>query len=127
MRVIIAGGRDFINRRKFAYAMEDISKDIKITEVVCGMCRGADMMGRGWAMAHDIPVKEMPADWNEYGKRAGYVRNAEMAQYGDALIAFWDGLSLGTKNMMEVALKKGLYVKRVGYHSGEKDGGGENS
>jgi hypothetical protein len=58
-----------------------------------------------------VPLKIFPAQWSIYGKGAGYIRNREMAQYADALIAFWDGKSKGTKNMIDEAKKQGLIIK----------------
>ena len=56
-----------------------------------------------------------PADWERHGKAAGPIRNAEMADVSDALIAFWDGQSCGTKSMIELAKRKGLQVAVVRY------------
>jgi hypothetical protein len=73
-----------------------------ITEVVCGMAKGADTFGMKWAICDaGIPVKKFPADWETYETRAGPIRNGEMADYADGLIAFiWDG-SRGTANMIQ--------------------------
>jgi hypothetical protein len=60
-----------------------------------------DQIGEDWAREHNIPVKQFLAQWNIHGKSAGPIRNKEMAEYADALIAFWDGQSKGTKNMIE--------------------------
>ena len=54
-----------------------------------------------------------PADWEQYGPRAGYIRNSEMAKVATHLIAFWDGRSKGTKHMIDIARKAGLYVLAV--------------
>ena len=68
-------------------------------------------MGEFGALHHDSPVKKFPADWGGLGKRAGYLRNEQMADYADALIAVWDGKSKGTKHMIDSAASKGLIVK----------------
>ena len=75
-----------------------------IEEIVCGLAQGPDWQGKLWAEANNIYVKEFPADWTKYGKRAGFLRNEEMAQYSDVLIAFWDGTSKGTNHMINTAL-----------------------
>ena len=107
MKLIIAGSRNFNN---YALVEKTIAEmDIEITEVVCGDARGADTLGEEWAIAHSVPVKHFPADWNSYGKAAGYIRNAEMANYGDYLLAFWDGHSPGTKHMINS-------MKRINKH-----------
>lgn len=58
---------------------------------------------------HNIPLELYPADWNGYGKSAGYRRNVQMAQVADALIAITNG-SPGTKHMIDIANEKGLKV-----------------
>lgn len=82
-----------------------------ISEVVSGAARGADSLGELFAKENNIPVKQFPADWNAHGRAAGPIRNRQMAEYADVLIAFWDGKSPGTKNMIETMLKKGKIVK----------------
>ena len=102
-KVIIAGSRNF-NDWRLAYQTLDEYKD-KIKEVVCGDAKGADTIGANWAQEHGIKVHHFPADWQKYGVSAGYVRNKQMGDYADALIAFWDGVSPGTKDMIEYMQK----------------------
>ncbi len=64
---------------------------------------GADALGERWAKENDIPVKVFPANWDKHGKAAGPIRNKQMAAYGEMLIAFWDGKSSGTGNMISLA------------------------
>lgn len=99
MKVIIAGSRH-MPFTQYPLIGQAVSKSgFKITEVVCGMARGADMFGAKWAYENKIPVKKFPANWDEHGLAAGPIRNAEMAQYADAAIIFiWDG-SRGSADM----------------------------
>jgi hypothetical protein len=106
MKTIIAGGRDY----RFNQEDWEMLEGLVITEVVCGGARGADECGRQWAISKGIPVKMFPADWNTNGKAAGCIRNRQMAEYGERLVAFWDGVSRGTKNMIATAEKLGLEV-----------------
>jgi hypothetical protein len=108
MRVIIAGSRDIADPRALQAALQEV--DWRITQVVCGMARGADKLGYDWAKANNIPIAEFPADWNRYGKSAGHRRNAEMAKNADALLALWDGQSRGTNNMIYLAACHNLKV-----------------
>jgi len=108
MKVIIAGGRDFTN-----YALvEDAIKcsAFEITQVVSGKAKGVDTLGEVWALANNVPVEAFPADWSQHGRAAGPIRNREMAEYADALIAIWDGESKGTANMIQQARNKRLNV-----------------
>ena len=77
------------------------------------MAPGVDTLAVRWANYHGYPLKEFPADWNKYGKAAGYRRNVEMAEYADLLIAFWDGKSPGTKHMIDIMKSKGKHGKIV--------------
>lgn len=76
------------------------------TEVVSGLAQGPDTHGKTMALERDIPVKEFPADWNTFGKKAGALRNIQMAEYADGLLALWDGKSRGTKHMIESMLER---------------------
>jgi hypothetical protein len=62
-----------------------------------------------------LPIDKHPADWNALGNGAGKFRNRKMAGVADALVAFWDGSSPGTKDMIAVARDKGLAVRVVLY------------
>ena len=106
MKVVIAGSREGVSYSDVKTAIEE--SGFVITEVVSGTARGVDRLGEQWANKNNITVKPFPADWNTYGKRAGYLRNTQMADYADALIAVWDGESRGTKHMIEEAKRKGL-------------------
>ena len=66
-----------------------------------------------YAADHNLQCELFPADWEHHGKAAGPIRNAEMAEVADALIAFWDGQSRGTKSMIDLAKRKGLQVAVV--------------
>jgi hypothetical protein len=98
MKVIVAGGRDYAD---FEHVTAVLKSHSEITEVVSGLARGADMMGWNYAFSNDIPIEEFPADWEHNGKAAGILRNKEMGDYAEALIAFWDGKSKGTKHMID--------------------------
>lgn len=106
MKLIIAGSRNFQDYEKLKAGVENLT--FPITEVISGNARGADQMGEWWAQQKEIQVRVFPANWSQHGKAAGYIRNKEMANQADALIAFWDGKSKGTKHMIDIALDKGL-------------------
>lgn len=76
------------------------------------MAVGVDTLGYRWAQCNNIPIKEMPANWNRDGKKAGPIRNRDMAEYADAAIVIWDGSSPGSRNMIENMLrrKKPYYI-----------------
>ncbi len=109
MRTIIAGSRTatFLHVRA---AVDACPFKDQITRVISGTARGADTYGEHIAAAEGWGVDCMPADWDRYGRRAGYIRNEEMAQVAKALIAVWDGESKGTRHMINLAEQYGLRV-----------------
>jgi hypothetical protein len=81
--------------------------------VVSGLADGPDTLGIDYAKANGIPWVEFPAKWRingVYHPEAGFVRNGEMANYAEALIAVWDGKSRGTKHMITVAKLRNLKI-----------------
>ena len=108
MRTIIAGSRDDVVYAHLLVALEEI--DWVPSVVISGTARGADKLGELWADHNDVPVERFPADWNQFGKSAGYRRNAEMAANAEALVALWDGKSRGTMHMIDLAKKAGLKI-----------------
>lgn len=87
-------------------------KDIMI---LSGGARGADNFGEIYARTHGYALMIYEAKWKEYGKAAGPMRNKKMAENADALIAFWDGKSKGTANMISEAEKHKIKVCVVRY------------
>ena len=108
MKTIIAGSRDIEDIAELYAAIEECGWTPSI--VVSGTARGVDRLGELWAENKGIPIERHPADWNTHGKRAGRIRNAQMALSAEALIALWDGKSKGTQHMIEVAKLHGLRV-----------------
>jgi len=80
------------------------------TVVISGRARGADTLGEEWAKANNVPREVYPANWDLYGKSAGFIRNKQMAEVAEALIALWDGSSKGTSHMINIARAKGIRV-----------------
>ena len=85
--------------------------------IVSGGCAGADVLGERYAKENGYSIDRYPAEWQKYGRKAGIMRNAVMADNADALIAYWDGISRGTKNMIDEARKKGLAVRVKRYEN----------
>lgn len=113
MKLIIAGCRNFVNQD---FIIQHIDENVvlwDIKEVVCGGAEGVDKIGAYWAQIHKIPVAYHIAEWRKFGPSAGPIRNKKMAEYGDELLAIWDGKSKGTKNMIDQMNKLGKPVKVV--------------
>lgn len=118
-RVIIAGTRDFKDYELLkSYCDYMLSKKVESGEeivVLSGGASGADALGEQYAKERGYNILHYPAQWDKYGRRAGPMRNRQMADNADALIAYWDGESRGTKNMIEEAKKRGLMVAVKNY------------
>jgi hypothetical protein len=114
MKTIIAGSRSILDYCTVKRAI--ISSGYQISEVVCGMAKGVDTLGLRYANEHNIPVKEFPAEWDKYGRSAGFRRNVQMAEYAEALLAICDhtnynaNIVSGTQHMINIATNKGLVV-----------------
>ena len=118
-RVIIAGSREMADyeaaKKAIGEAFSEIGRSTQVC-VVSGHCRGADILGERYAREHGLELEIFPAEWNRYGRRAGFIRNTQMAEFASeegcegALIAFWDGESRGTKMMIGIAEKKGIGI-----------------
>lgn len=104
MKLIIAGSRGLnISLRQVDEHVKLFEEELdrRVTEVFSGLARGPDLAGHAWATRKGIVVREYAADWEKYGKRAGIIRNQMMGNSADALLAFYDGESRGTKHMLE--------------------------
>ena len=108
MKTLIAGSRNIIDYDKFLEIMDICPFKNEITEVVSGGARGVDLMGERWAKDNDILIKKFPANWEKYGKAAGFIRNREMLDYIEVAIIVWDGQSSGTKDMIFILGSKKL-------------------
>lgn len=116
-KVIVAGCRDFADcellKEKCDFYLQN--KKPENIVIVSSHASGADALGERYAQERGLQLETYPADWKAHGRAAGPIRNAQMATVADALIAFWDGKSRGTKNMIDTATKRGLKVAVVRY------------
>lgn len=106
-KLVICGSREF---PKDAYFIQQSIHSVMggIDCIVSGGARGPDTWAREYAENLSIPFIEIKADWNKYGKKAGYLRNIEMLELEGVskVLAFWDGVSRGTKHTIDCALAR---------------------
>lgn len=117
-KLIIAGGRDFNDQTLMRERLGEMVKQGIIdgsVELISGMAKGADLMGYFIFKENGLTIHEFIPDWDGLGKRAGFVRNAEMGDAADLALIFWDGQSRGTKHMIEYMEKLGKPVYLVRY------------
>jgi len=109
LKTIIAGSRNITD---YSFVSDVIKvSGIYITRIISGGARGPDKLGIRYAIDHKIPYDVYEPDWDKYGKQAGFLRNCEMGDNADALIAIWDGYSRGTKHMIDYAMNSKRILK----------------
>jgi len=106
MKILVAGGRDFDDYDRLKSDLDAL----KPTTIISGMARGADSLGCDYGAYEGIHVHAFPANWNLYGKSAGYKRNQQMLDEGkpDLVLIYYDGSSKGTGHMIDIAKKAGI-------------------
>lgn len=109
-KYLIAGSRTF---NDYNLLLQVINKYEKPDVIIEGGAKGADVLGRRYANENNIECQEYKADWDRYGKSAGYIRNSEMVNQldkTDKAFIFWDGKSKGTKHTIDLCNKKNIEI-----------------
>jgi len=109
-RIVVTGGRDFADVHGAFDFLDVVHQELGIGFVGQGGARGADFLGKRWALDHVIPTQQFDADWERYGKRAGHLRNGVMLREvaPDWLVAFPGGR--GTADCVAQAQSLGIRV-----------------
>lgn len=107
MKIAVIGSReiDFINLDKH------LPKEC--TEIVSGGARGVDSLAARYARTHGLKLTEFLPDYDSFGKSAPLIRNKDIVNYSDGVIAFWDGESHGTLHVIDYCEKIGKPYKIV--------------
>lgn len=106
MKVAVIGSRTLKDYEK---VKKDLS-GLPITELISGGAIGADSLGERYANEKGIPTKIFLPDWKKHGKAAGFIRNTDIIENADMVVAFWDGQSKGTKDSITKANNLGKKV-----------------
>lgn len=117
-KIVIGGCRAFTNYRLFCEYVDLCLARLARHGTICiisGHCSGTDKMGERYAAERGYEVEIYPADWERFGRSAGPIRNREMVDAADCVIAFWDGVSPGTASLIDYAKSqnKPLRVKKI--------------
>lgn len=127
-KIIIAGSRSFMGPENYKLLKKKMDKMVKGIKgkivILSGVSKGADAFGEKWAFENGYTVMRFHPDWKrckggKYDKTAGMKRNVEMAKQADACVVFWDGVSPGTKGMIEIAKKHKLQLRVVRFEAEE--------
>jgi YspA, cpYpsA-related SLOG family len=113
VRVIVCGSRDWEDRERVELRLSQLPPS-PTTTIVHGAALGPDRIAGSFGSLLGMTVEEHPAEWDRLGKSAGRVRNEKMALLGaDLCIAFWDGESKGTKDMIDRCHLHGIPVEII--------------
>lgn len=114
-RIIVAGSRSYTNYKQFVIFMDSYDRKFHEEHIYISgdASRGADAMLIHWCELRRKPYVTFPADWEKNKRIAGFLRNKEMADNATHLLAFYDGRSNGTRNMIWEAKKHHLVFEIV--------------
>jgi len=110
MVIAIIGSRTFNNYALLKSEVDKVAADNPISLIVSGGAIGADKLGERYAVEHSVDKLVLKPDWNRFGKSAGFIRNKDIVDNADTVIAFWNGESKGTKHSIDYARKLGKQV-----------------
>jgi hypothetical protein len=129
MKLVIAGSRSIDDEGMVKTIIEETleEKDWNPEEIISGGASGVDSIAEDWAKSQGIEFQKFEPEWGDidhedalvrerqdgtkYDAAAGPRRNKKMAEYGDALLAIWNGTSDGTKHMIKVGKQENLEVE----------------
>jgi hypothetical protein len=109
MKVLVCGGRNYLNRAKVFETLDYLDTTRHFTLVIHGNARGADSLGAQWGYERRRNVTGVPAQWDKYGKKAGYIRNITMADLQPDLIVAFPG-GIGTNMMIDIAKSRQIPI-----------------
>lgn len=115
MRVIIAGSRTFQGSEEVAAKIDHLLRSCINPIIISGTASGADKFGERYAASRGYEIERYPADWNKHGRSAGYKRNLEMGEIADVAIVIWDGVSRGSKHMIQIMQKLKKPVRIINF------------
>ena len=114
MQLAIIGSRNFTNyaqlrdviNQYFVSHQDAGYPKFTFDTIISGGAKGADDMGAKFAKINNIGLREYIPDWDKHGKSAGFIRNRNIINDSDFILAFWDGISKGTANSLSLAKKQ---------------------
>lgn len=113
MKIGIIGSRSFDKYELVKDVMNEYINQVDI--IVSGGAKGADTLGEVWAKENGKEILIFKPEWDKYGKKAGFIRNQDIVKNSDLVIAFWDGVSKGTKSSIDLCKKFGIKIKVINY------------
>ena len=108
LKLAVVGSRSIQNFRFVGCILDGIVAAMGYSEVtlISGAAAGVDSLAAKWARKRGFEVIEFPADWEAHGRSAGFIRNRDIVESADGVVAIWDGISKGTANSISLAKKR---------------------
>ena len=116
--LIVAGSRTMDD---YSFVHKEIQKFIKSNcfvkdiSIISGHAKGVDLLGERFAKNNNLNLIILPARWEKFGKRAGYLRNRDMADLATHCLVICENNSKGSRHMYNIAKSKGLITSIVEY------------
>lgn len=111
MKIAIIGSRGFNDYDLLKYTMEKYDA----STIISGGAKGADSLAKKYANEFSLELIEFLPDWSKYGRSAGFIRNLDIINNSDVVVAFWDGTSKGTLHSITTSQKKGKPLEIIRY------------
>jgi len=108
-KILVCGGRNYTNKDRVYTILDRIHKYYSDICIVQGGAMGADYIAKSWAIDNNIKQHEFKANWNQYGKGAGAIRNQQMLEFDPDLVVAFAGGS-GTADMINRSKNAGIKV-----------------
>lgn len=111
-KIAVVGSRDLECTQAIETTLDNILSVNGSFTLVSGGAQGVDSIAEDWAKRHGLPTEVFEADWDGLGDKAGIKRNSDIVAAAEVIIAFWDGVSVGTLDSIKKAktAKKGVKV-----------------
>lgn len=105
-KIAIIGSRSFQDYNFVEITVDALLRENEKPTIISGGASGADAVAKLYAMKRDFPYVEFPALWSKHGRAAGFIRNEQIVDAAEWVLAFWDGKSRGTKHSIDLARTK---------------------
>lgn len=114
MKILVCGSRSFLSKIIVFHELTMYLAQYSDLHIISGGASGPDTYAVQFAHAHNLELTLCLADWDKYGKSAGYRRNIEMLDLKPNLVlAFYDGVSKGTMHTIRTAQQRGIETRIV--------------
>ena len=116
MKLAVVGSRSFNDYDLLSFVLDEyyeLSGNNLI--LVSGGALGADSLAERYSIEWSLPICIFKPDWTRFGKSAGYIRNKDIVNFADEVVAFWDGKSKGTKHTIDLAERQNKTLVVIEY------------